>query len=163
MGHVNKKYSTGGTCGVYGLSNNERGGSSGPKAFTVSGSEDGEIVIWDVISKEILQRLTGHEGVVLGVDTLGGGGGGGGGGDEVGMSEKGSLVVSGGLDRTVRIWSINKEEGEVEAEAEAEACAKEEEVEVEMEMGREKRQVNDVVSDEVDAEVEDEDVDMIGP
>lgn len=57
-------------------------------AFVVSGSEDGNLVWWDVQSKEILQKEEAHEGVVLGVDTWG----------HVG------LVVSAGLDRTVRIW-----------------------------------------------------------
>lgn len=61
----------------------------------VSGSENGEVLWWDVQSKEVLQREGGHEGAVLGVDTWGG-----------------DLVVSGGLDRTVRIWSTEDAGGE---------------------------------------------------
>lgn len=59
----------------------------------VSGSEDGTVVWWDVQSKEILQKEEAHEGAVLGVDTWG----------------QGDLVVSGGLDRTLRIWEKVKE------------------------------------------------------
>jgi COMPASS component SWD3 len=55
----------------------------------ISGSEDGTLVIWDVKSKVILQRLEGHIGVALGVDT----------------HPSGNKVVSCGLDRTIRIWS----------------------------------------------------------
>lgn len=47
------------------------------------------VVWWDVQSKEVLQREGSHEGVVLGVDTWG----------------PESLVVSGGTDRTVRVWA----------------------------------------------------------
>lgn len=55
---------------------------------------------WDVQSKEVLQREGGHEGVVLGVDTW-----------------REDLVVSGGLDRTVRIWGLEEgEEGGVEGD-----------------------------------------------
>lgn len=52
------------------------------------------VVWWDVQSKEVLQREGGHEGVVLGVDTWG----------------PGSLVVSGGTDRTVRVWARGDDE-----------------------------------------------------
>lgn len=55
----------------------------------MSGSEDGEILFWDFRSKEIVQRVSGHEGVVCWVDTAPGPGG---------------LVASGGMDGTVRIW-----------------------------------------------------------
>ena len=55
----------------------------------MSGSEGGEILFWDVRSKEIAQRVSGHEGVVCWVDTSPGPNG---------------TVVSGGLDGTVRIW-----------------------------------------------------------
>ena len=85
QGHINQKYSIGGAFGVYG---------GGDQAFIVSGSEDGNIALWDVPSKNILQRLEGHEGVVLGLDTLSGK----------------DLLVSGGLDRTVRIWHAEEEE-----------------------------------------------------
>jgi len=44
---------------------------------------------WDVVSKEVQQRVDAHEGVVLGVDTWDG---------------EGGLVVSCGLDKAIRIW-----------------------------------------------------------
>ncbi|GLA68758.1 WD domain protein [Aspergillus tubingensis] len=95
QGHGNKKYSLQGGFGVYG----ERGG---PRyAFVVSGSEDGAVLCWDVVSKQVLQRLEGHNGVVLGVDTC--------------TLEESRLMVSCGLDGTVRVW----EEANAEAEAEA--------------------------------------------
>lgn len=61
-----------------------------PDAFAVSGSEDGSILCWDVVSKKILQRIEGHHNVVLGVDTC--------------TIEDKRLMVSCGLDRTVRVW-----------------------------------------------------------
>lgn len=91
QGHGNVKYSLQGGFGVYG----ERGG---PRyAFVVSGSEDGAVLCWDVVSKQVLQRLEGHNGVVLGVDTC--------------TLEESRLMVSCGLDGTVRVWE------EVDAEA----------------------------------------------
>ncbi len=80
QGHRNQTYSIGGAFGVY-----------EDEAFVASGSEDGGIVIWDVTSKNVLQRLEGHEGVVLGVDT----------------HPKEGLLVSGGFDRTVRVWRLD--------------------------------------------------------
>ncbi|PMD18079.1 prolyl oligopeptidase-like protein [Hyaloscypha hepaticicola] len=85
QGHVNKKYSLGGAFGV--------GGTEG---FIVSGSEDGDMVFWDVKTKDMVQKVSGHEGVVLWVDTC------------PGVSGK---VVSGGLDGTVRIWvDVNEDQ-----------------------------------------------------
>ncbi|TVY17761.1 WD repeat-containing protein 5 [Lachnellula arida] len=78
QGHVNTKYSLGGAFGV--------GGKDG---FIVSGSEDGDIVFWDVQNKNVVQRVSGHEGVVCWVDTCPG---------------RGGKIASGGLDGTVRIW-----------------------------------------------------------
>ncbi|KAI4173318.1 MAG: hypothetical protein LQ343_003029 [Gyalolechia ehrenbergii] len=87
QGHQNTKFSIGGAFGVYGDQDGEvRLGEK--KAFAVSGSETGEILWWDVQSKEVLQREKAHEGCVLGVDTWG----------------KESLMVSCGLDKTIRIW-----------------------------------------------------------
>ncbi|MCJ1356059.1 MAG: WD domain protein [Icmadophila ericetorum] len=88
QGHVNKKYSLTGAFGVYGKPE---------QAFAVSGSEDGAIIVWDVVSKEILQRLEGHEDTVLGVDTL------------IGQGK----MVSCGLDRTIRVWEASEEEMEI--------------------------------------------------
>lgn len=77
-------------------------------AAVVSGSEDGAILFWDVITKIVLQRITdAHADTVLGVDLF----------DTVSASasasassSKGSvgggrrMMVSCSLDRTVRVW-----------------------------------------------------------
>ena len=82
---MNTKYSLGGAFGV--------GGSEG---FITSGSEDGDILFWDVRNKEVVQRVSGHEGAVCWVDTWPGSNG---------------TIVSGGLDGTVRIWvDVNEDE-----------------------------------------------------
>lgn len=93
QGHANTKYSLTGSFGTYGVSDDDRD-ERDARAFVVGGSEDGMVVWWDVQSKEVLQREGGHEGVVLGVDTWG----------------PGSLVVSGGTDRTVRVWARGDDE-----------------------------------------------------
>ena len=103
QGHVNRKYSLSGAFGVYGDVDEEaRGGARRPgrastkQAFVASGSEDGAIVMWNVGNKAVLQRLEGHEGVVLGVDA------------------RKDMLVSGGLDGTVRLWAaqpLDEEEG----------------------------------------------------
>lgn len=85
QGHENKKYSLGGAFGVY-----------GNEAFVVSGSEDGSIIFWDVKSKNILQRLDAHGGVVLWVDT----------------HPSLPIIASGGLDTKVRVW-VNDDEDEM--------------------------------------------------
>ena len=95
QGHKNEKFSLSGAFGVYG---------GGDLAFVVSGNEDGDIIVWDVVSKNILQRLNGHDNVVLGVDTFSGQ----------------DLLVSGGIDHTVRVWEtvdandIKTEEEEID-------------------------------------------------
>lgn len=89
QGHINEKYSLSGAHGSY--TNKEE---TEKRAFVVSGSEDGRIVTWDINSKEILQTMEGHEGVVLGVDTW----------------EEGNMMVSCGMDKTVRIWEKTNEE-----------------------------------------------------
>jgi len=87
-GHMNTKYSLQGAIGTYG--GDEAGGEEGKdgKAMVASGSEDGAIVLWDVNSKAVLQRLEGHEGPVMGVDV-----------DGTGMK-----IVSCGMDKTIRLW-----------------------------------------------------------
>lgn len=84
QGHVNRKYSLCGNFGTYQA-------PDGPAhAFAVSGSEDGALVCWDVVEKNILQRIEGHTDVVLGVDTA-----------ELNGKR---LLASCGLDKTVRVW-----------------------------------------------------------
>jgi COMPASS component SWD3 len=61
------------------------------EAFVASGSEDGDVVAWDVTSKEILWRGKGHRKAVLAVDFLRG-------------EDGRGILVSGGLDRDIRAW-----------------------------------------------------------
>ncbi len=86
QGHENRKYSLSGGFGVYGQVTPRTPGY----AFAVSGSEDGAVLCWDVVSKKVLQRIEGHSGVVLGVDTC--------------STSQGRYLVSCGLDMTVRVW-----------------------------------------------------------
>ena len=69
------------------------------------------VVWWYVIIKEILGQAEGHEGVVLGVDTR----------------EEGQVVVSCGIDRTVRVWERLEGEGEVTAKGDEDVEIKDEE------------------------------------
>jgi len=88
-GYRNAKWSLQGAWGVYGGEDGKEGGSLLRKrAMLASGSEDGSVFLWDVNSKAVLQRLVGHEGVVMGVD--------------VHPTEK--LIVSCGMDKTIRLW-----------------------------------------------------------
>ncbi|EKD20611.1 WD repeat domain 5B [Drepanopeziza brunnea f. sp. 'multigermtubi' MB_m1] len=88
QGHVNTKFSIGGAFGV-----------SGSEAFVVSGSEDGNLVFWDVKTKDIIQKVGGHEGVVCWVDT---------------SPQPNGAVVSGGMDGTVRIWvNVDEDDSEI--------------------------------------------------
>lgn len=86
QGHKNQKYSLNGAFGVYGTLHS-------PTAFVCSGSEDGDIILWDVSSKNVLQRLQGHTGPVLSVDT----------------HPTEPVIVSGGFDKTVKIWRCDEE------------------------------------------------------
>lgn len=88
QGHANKKFSLSGAFGTYGA---EQTGE-GQYAFVASGSEDGTVVLWDVSSKNVLQRLEGHTEPVLCVDTH--------------PTER--TIVSAGLDRTIRVWKAVK-------------------------------------------------------
>jgi COMPASS component SWD3 len=96
QGHKNETYSLSGGFGTY----NAPGGK--PIAFAVSGSEDGDVVCWDVVNKKVLQKLEAHTDVVLGVDTY--------------TTAEKKLIVSCGLDRTVRIWEEVYEKPEQEGE-----------------------------------------------
>lgn len=97
QGHTNRKYSISGGFGVYSAPNGP------PEAFAVSGSEDGSVLCWDVVSKKILQRIEAHTDVVLGVDTCSIGGK--------------RLMASCSLDRTVRVWEEASEDKEPEEAA----------------------------------------------
>jgi COMPASS component SWD3 len=108
QGHRNEKYSIGVCFGTYtaDASGNEQKtngneqkangdeqkdrGDEQPKqwALAACGSEDGSTVLWDVNSKEVLQRLQGHEGVVLGVD----------------VCAQDGAVATCGIDKTIKIY-----------------------------------------------------------
>jgi COMPASS component SWD3 len=105
QGHKNVKYSMNVCFGTYGLLESSAPDAPTPQdeedeveegerqkqgqwAFAAIGSEDGSIAIWDVSSKEMLQKISGHASAVLSVD--------------VGSDDQ--MLVSGGLDGTVRVW-----------------------------------------------------------
>ncbi|KAG5949901.1 hypothetical protein E4U53_005661 [Claviceps sorghi] len=76
QGHRNEKFAIGGCFGVL-----------EGEPFVASASEDGDVVLWDVRNKEILQRLsTGHTGVCFWVDV------------------HGETMVSAGQDHSVRLY-----------------------------------------------------------
>ncbi|KAM5380199.1 hypothetical protein ACJZ2D_003650 [Fusarium nematophilum] len=75
QGHRNEKFAVGGCFGVL---------DGAP--FIASASEDGSIVLWDVGSKAVLQRVEGHTGVCFWVDV------------------HGETMVSGGQDNTVKVY-----------------------------------------------------------
>lgn len=54
----------------------------------IAGSEDSDVYLWDVQSKDVVQILIGHDDVVLGVAA----------------HPTENIVASCGLDRTIRIW-----------------------------------------------------------
>lgn len=55
---------------------------------SIAGSEDSDVYLWDVQSKDVVQILIGHDDVVLGVAA----------------HPTENIVASCGLDRTIRIW-----------------------------------------------------------
>jgi COMPASS component SWD3 len=111
QGHVNARYSLGGVVGGYRGTEQGQGqgqghgqGLRGGGAFLASGSEDGEVLVWDVTSKEVLWRAKGaHRDAVLSLDW--------------GRTKSGKgLLVSGGKDRDVRVWMLEEEERQKGAE-----------------------------------------------
>ncbi|KAJ5564270.1 hypothetical protein N7513_000512 [Penicillium frequentans] len=87
QGHVNEKHSLSGCFGLYGPPDVRY---TPPLCFAVSGSEDGAILCWDLVSKKVLQRIEGHTDAVLCVHS--------------GELKGKRLLVSCGLDKTVRVW-----------------------------------------------------------
>ncbi|EXJ64049.1 hypothetical protein A1O7_00384 [Cladophialophora yegresii CBS 114405] len=102
QGHVNARYSLSGAVGSYSHSYESASRERRLEAFVASGSEDGEIVAWDVTTKDILWReKVAHRDVVLGID--------------FGRTKEGKgLLVSGGKDRDVKIWLLEGDEAERE-------------------------------------------------
>jgi COMPASS component SWD3 len=89
QGHKNEKYSIGVCFGTYTAETRREGDEQQKQwALAACGSEDGSTVLWDVNSKEILQRLQGHEGVVLGVD----------------VCAQDGAVATCGIDKTIKIY-----------------------------------------------------------
>jgi COMPASS component SWD3 len=73
QGHLNKRFSIG---GCFGRLADKKGSSSKKKKhkpFVAAASEDGDVVLWDVGSKAVVQRLRGahRNGVVFWVDVCG--------------------------------------------------------------------------------------------
>lgn len=56
--------------------------------YRIAGSEDSDVYLWDVQSKDVVQILVGHEDVVLGVAA----------------HPSDNIIASCGLDMTVKIW-----------------------------------------------------------
>ncbi|OQV00788.1 WD domain-containing protein [Cladophialophora immunda] len=99
QGHVNQEYSLSGTVGSY--SHKSGTGQRRLEAFLASGSEDGDVLAWDVTSKEVLWRGKGHRDVVLAMD--------------FGRTQEGKgLLVSGGKDRDLRIWMLEGDEADAD-------------------------------------------------
>ncbi|KAJ5908842.1 hypothetical protein N7495_001524 [Penicillium taxi] len=92
QGHLNTKYSLSGCFGLYGPPDVK---FTPPLCFVVSGSEDGSIICWDLVSKNILQRIEGHTDAVLSVHS--------------GKVDGKRMLVSCGLDNTVRLWEEDLE------------------------------------------------------
>lgn len=116
QGHVNAKFSLGGCFGSYGSEHDAGGEAAAGDAFVGSGSEDGKVVVWDITTKEVLQEIEAHEGVVLGLDCWRG---------KSGEDGGKGLLVSCGIDGLVKVWEEGDENGFDAVEAlEAERVAK---------------------------------------
>ena len=96
QGHKNHGFSIGGCFGLLKQAR-EEGGATGISfdhsrdlAFVASASEDGDIVLWDVKTKEIVQRIrSAHKGVCFWVDV------------------NGSTMVSAGQDGMIQVFKDN--------------------------------------------------------
>ena len=75
QGHRNEKFAIGGCFAVL-----------DDQPFIASASEDGGIVLWDVQTKDIIQRIQGHKGVCFWVDV------------------HGDTMTSAGQDHTVKVY-----------------------------------------------------------
>lgn len=80
QGHKNERFAIG---GCFGVLDNE--------PFVASASETGEVVLWDVKNKKILQQVPAHEGVCFWVDI------------------HGETMVTAGQDHTVRVYRHGRE------------------------------------------------------
>ncbi|PNY25699.1 WD repeat-containing protein 5, partial [Tolypocladium capitatum] len=88
QGHRNEGFSVGGCFAVL-----------DGEPLVASASEDGDIVLWDVRSKDVLQRVRGHEGVCFWVDV------------------HGETMVSAGQDKTVRVYRHARDVGDAHVTA----------------------------------------------
>lgn len=92
QGHVNTRYSLCGTIGEYTPQiQGSEGAVVGPEAFVASGSEDGDVLVWDINTKDVLWRGTGHSDVVLAVDWAR-------------AADGRGMLVSVGKDRMLKVW-----------------------------------------------------------
>lgn len=108
QGHKNIQYSLGGTVGEYNAIDDETGRVK-TEAFVASGSEDGDVFVWDINSKDILWRGSGHRDVVLSVDWTR-------------AQDRTGLLATVGKDRELRVWV---EDGDAKAFVDGEATQKE--------------------------------------
>jgi COMPASS component SWD3 len=91
QGHKNSGFSIGGCFAMITdadpIDEKMNGNNTRTRAFVVSASEDGDIVLWDVVSKEVVQRIAGaHNGVCFWVDV------------------NGSTMVSSGQDGMIKVF-----------------------------------------------------------
>ncbi|KAF5373826.1 hypothetical protein D9758_000915 [Tetrapyrgos nigripes] len=79
-----------------------------PRPRVISASDDSSICVWSLLTGKLEKKLIGHEGGVWGLVVAPSG-------DRDGDGDGNEdIVVSGGIDRTVRVWDLNSEEEEEE-------------------------------------------------